>query len=162
MHPEIKTILYATDMGEHMRPVFRFAVELAKKHEAKMIMLHAAEPLSSGVQMAINVYMPDITTKKVLKDGMQKMLNKMHQRLDAFCEEELGQKAADCEIIKAIEVVNGHPSEVIMHQAEKLGVDLIVVGTHTNTSFSAHLIGSTARRVTQFSKIPVLVVPVFE
>ena len=162
MIPKYSSILYATDLGEHMRPVFRFAIEVAKKHEAEIIMLHAAEPLTSGVQMAINVYMPDITARNVLKDGMKKMLSEMHQRLDAFCEEELGNKAADCEVIKAIEVVNGHPSEVITHQAEKLGVDLIVVGTHTHTSFSAHLIGSTARRVTQFSKIPVLVVPVFE
>ncbi len=65
MHPEIKTILYATDMGEHMRPVFRFAIEMAKKHEAKIIMLHAAEPLTSGVQMAINVYMPDTTARSL-------------------------------------------------------------------------------------------------
>jgi len=162
MHPEIKTILYATDMGKHMRPVFRFAIELAKKHEAEIIMLHVAEPLSSGVQMAINMYMPDTTSKQVLQGGMQKMLKQMHQRLDAVCEEELGQNAEDCEIIKSIEVVNGKPSDVITHQAEQLGVDLVVVGTHTDTSFSAHLIGSTARRVTQFSKIPVLVVPVFE
>jgi nucleotide-binding universal stress UspA family protein len=162
MYPEIKTILYATDMGEHMRPVFRFTIELAEKHEAEIIMLHVAEPLSSGVQMAINVYMPDTNAKKVLHDGMKKMLGELHQRLDAFCEDELGQKAIDCKIIKAIEVVSGKPSDVITHQAEKLGVDVIVVGTHTDTSFSAHLIGSTARRVTQFSKIPVLVVPVFE
>ncbi len=162
MYPEIKTILYATDMGEHMRPVFRFAIGLAKQHKAEIVMLHVAEPLSSGVQMAINMYMPDTSAKKVLQDGMKKMLKEMHQRLDAVCEEELNQNAVDSEIIKAIEVVNGKPADVINHQAEKLGVDLIVVGTHTDTSFSAHLIGSTARRVTQFSKIPVLVVPVFE
>jgi nucleotide-binding universal stress UspA family protein len=162
MYPEIKTILYATDLGEHMLPVFRFTIGLAKQHKAEIIMLHVAEPLSSGVQMAINVYMPDTTAKKVLHDGMRKMLEEMHQRLNAFCEEELNQNAADSEIIKTIEVVSGKPSDVITQQAEKFGADLIVVGTHTDTSFSAHLIGSTARRVTQFSKIPVLVVPVFE
>jgi len=36
------------------------------------------------------------------------------------------------------------------------------VGTHTDPSFGAHLLGSTARKVTQLSKIPVLVVPVHE
>ncbi|MCP4009618.1 MAG: universal stress protein, partial [Proteobacteria bacterium] len=64
MYPEIKTILYATDMGEHMRPVFRFAIGLAKQHKAEIIMLHVAEPLSSGVQIAINMYMPDTSAKE--------------------------------------------------------------------------------------------------
>lgn len=44
----IKTIRYSTDMGGHMRPVFRFTIGMAQQHEAKIIMLHVIEPISSG------------------------------------------------------------------------------------------------------------------
>lgn len=162
MNQTIKTILYSTDMGSHMRPVFRFAIDIAKKHDAEIIMLHVIEPLSSGALSTIDVYMPKFNAKEVLRDGMKKALVKMQQRLDNFCEDELLKNHSDCEIISKVKVVSGHSAETIVQQAEVLGADLIVVGTHTNPSISSNLIGSTARRVTQISKIPVLVVPVYE
>ena len=162
MYPEIKTILYATDLGDHMRSVFRFTLGMAKKYEARIIMLHVAEPLSSGVQFAIKVYMPEASATEIIRDGMADALEKMRQRLDEFCEEELKQSPADRELIAGVKVVSGRPAETITQQAEQLQADLIVVGTHTDPSFGAQLIGSTARKVTQLSKTPVLVIPVYE
>ena len=162
MKPEIKTILYATDMGDHMRPVFVYAVEMARKFEAKVIMLHVTEPLSSGVLLAIDVYMSGTSAKDLIEDGMKKSLQVMKQRLENFCEDELNNNPEDRAIISKVKVVSGRSAESIIHQAEQLEVDLIVVGTHTDPSIGAHLLGSTARRVTQLSKIPVLVVPVHE
>lgn len=162
MYPEIKTILYATDLGDHMRPVFRFALGKAKKHEAKVIMLHVAEPLDSGVQVAINVYMPEVSAKEVLRDGMKKARVEMQRRLDKFCRDELKDSPADHELVKEVKVVSGRPAETIIQHAKELAADLIVVGTHTDPSYGAHLLGSIARKVTQLSKTPVLVVPVYE
>lgn len=162
MYPEIKTILYATDLGDHMRPVFRFALGIAKKHEARITMLHVAEPLGSGVLTAIDIYMPDVTVKEVVRDGMQKALADMQRRLDAFCEDELKQSPADRQLVTEVKVVSGRPAEIITKQADQLKADLIVVGTHTEPGGGAYLLGSTARKVTQLSKIPVLVVPVYE
>ncbi len=162
MHPEIKNILYATDLGDHMRPVFRFAIEIAKKHASTITMLHVTEPLSSEIHIAINAYMPEIDTKEAVRDGMSKALERMQSRLGKFCEEELNQHPEECELIKAVRVVVGKPAETITEQARKLETDLIVVGTHTDPSIGAQLLGSTARKVTQLSRIPVLVVPVYE
>lgn len=162
MNPTIKTILYTTDMGDHMRPVFRFAINIAKNHDAEIIMLHVLEPLSSGVLSTIDVYMPKFNPKEVLQDGMKKALAKMQQRLNNFCEDEQMKDPSDCEIISKVKVVSGQSAETIVQQAELLNVDLIVVGTHTNPSITSSLLGSTARKVTQLSKIPVLVVPVYE
>lgn len=161
-YPDIKNILYATDLGDHMRPVFRFALGIAKKHDATITMLHVAEPLSAGVQFSINVYMPEANAKEILRDGMKKALGKMQERLDEFCEDELKETPEDRELIAKVKVVSGRPAETITEQAEQLGADLIILGTHTDPSFGSHLIGSTARKVTQISKTPVLVVPVPE
>jgi nucleotide-binding universal stress UspA family protein len=160
MKPEIKTILYATDMGDHMGPVFRYAVEMARRFDAKIIMLHAAEPLSSGVLLAIDIYMSGTSAQELIEDGMKKSLQEMKQRLKRFCADELNNDPEDRELISKVKVVSGKSAETITHQAELLEADLIVVGTHTDPSVTAHLLGSTARRVTQLAKIPVLVVPV--
>ena len=162
MYPEIETILYATDLGDHMRPVFRFALGIAKKYEAKITMLHVAEPLSSGVLTAIDVYMPAVTVKEVVRDGMKKALADMQHRLDSFCEDELKQSPMDRKLVAEVKVVSGRPEEIITQQADKMEADLIVVGTHTDPTVGAYLLGSTARKVTQLSRIPVLVVPVYE
>lgn len=93
---------------------------------------------------------------------MKKALADMQRRLDAFCEDELKQSPADRELVTEVKVVSGRPEEIITQQGEQLEADLIVVGTHTDPGASAYLLGSTARKVTQLSKIPVLVVPVYE
>lgn len=162
MNPQIKTILYATDMGNHMRPVFRYALEQAKQNNADIIMLHVMEPLNAGIMMAIDVYMPKVKTRKVLKDGMQKSLVKLENRLEKFCQDEKQLHPDDCKYISKVKVVSGKAADVIVHQANKLDADLIVVGSHTDPSIGSNLLGSTARNVTQISRKPVLVVPVYE
>jgi len=162
MYPEIKTILYATDLGDHMRPVFHFALGVAKKYGARIIMLHVAEPLGSSMRIAISVYMPEVKAQEVLRDGLSAALATMHKRLDKFCEDALAENPADREIVAELKVVSGRSAETIVEQAIKMEADLIIVGTHTDPSMGAQLHGSIARNVTQLSKIPVLVVPVFE
>ncbi|MCP3852531.1 MAG: universal stress protein [Gammaproteobacteria bacterium] len=162
MNPTIKKILYTTDMGDHMRPVFRLAINIAQQHDAEITMLHVIEPLSSGALSTIDAYMPKFNPREVIQDGMKKALKTMQQRLDNFCEDEQIKDPSDCSIITKVKVVSGHSAETIVSQAVVLGADLIVVGTHTNPSISSNLLGSTARKVTQLSKIPVLVVPVYE
>ena len=58
-------------------------------------------------------------------------------------------------------VVTGRPAETIVKVAADRDVDLVVVGTHTDPSLGAQLLGSTARKVTQMARKPVLVVPVY-
>mgnify|MGYP001828525145 FL=1 len=162
MNPKIKTILYATDMGNHMRPVFRYAIEMARKNKARIIMLHVIEPLSSSALATINVYMPKFNAKEVRRDGMKKALKNMQKRLNKFCDDEKIKDPDDCEIISSVKVVSGHSAESIVHQAEQLSADLIVVGSNTKPSVNTNLLGSTARGVTQNSKVPVLVVPIYQ
>jgi nucleotide-binding universal stress UspA family protein len=160
MFPDIKKILYATDLTDNMRPVFRFALSLADRYQAKISMLHVAEPLSPQVRWALETYMPEDEAHKLEREGLQKVRDKMRARLDEFCQQELGKDSEESHLISEISVISGRPAEVITKKSEEWDADLIVVGTHTDTSLGARLLGSTARKVTQLSKRPVLVVPV--
>ncbi len=162
MIPKIKSILYATDMGDHMRPVFRYAVCLAQSHGAKIVTTHVLEPITQRTHFALEAYLSKDQADAFLNDGLQKVEQIMHERLVQFCEDEMGETMENCELLSNINILRGRPAETIIEEAERLDVDLIVVGTHTDTSFGAHLLGSTARTLTQLSRIPVLVIPVYE
>ena len=46
MLPAIKTILYATDLSQGSPYIFRYALTLARQHQAKIVVVHAIEPLT--------------------------------------------------------------------------------------------------------------------
>lgn len=153
--PSYKTILYATDMGKHMRPVFRHAISLAEKYQAHIIMLHVAEPLGATGMATLELYMPE-QMDNFRKDDLKSILSTMKKRLEAFNIEELGK---DSDLVSSVAVVSGHPAEEIAKFAIAKNVDLIVVGTHTNEGFSSFFLGSTARKLIHVCDRPVLVVP---
>ncbi|KPY19668.1 Universal stress protein family protein [Pseudomonas savastanoi pv. phaseolicola] len=70
-----------------------------------------------------------------------------------------GDGHADLSLIRTIRVVQGEPASVIIEQAHKLEVDLLVVGSHSRRIEEGTSIGRTAARVLQFSDVPVYMVP---
>ena len=54
--------------------------------------------------------------------------------------------------------VDGNPGACIAEQAEKMGADLIVIGTHGRHGFQRVMLGSVAERVLRLSPVPVLAV----
>ncbi|MEB4590856.1 universal stress protein [Candidatus Thiothrix sp. Deng01] len=153
-----KTILYATNLGAHMRPVFRQAISIARIHKAKIIMLHAVAPIGTTGQAILSMYLPDREVHEIEQESMNQVIETMRERLKNYCAEEDDVCKDKDELIDKIAVSAGNPADVINHYAETHHVDLIVIGTHTRKSKDG-LLGSTARYVTQHSKAPVLVVP---
>ena len=159
MVPQIKTILYTTALGPHTRPVFRFAVGLAKQLNAKIVLLHVVEPLNSSVRFLLDNYLSPEKADELHHEATRGILEKFHQRMETFCEEELGATLEQTTLLSEIRVISGVPYEVILHESDRCGADLIVMGTHTG-SMRTDFLGSTSRRLTLLSKRPVLVVPV--
>ena len=157
--PEIKTILYATDLGRHMRPVFRHAISMAQHLNARIVMLHVVEPLGSTGEAVISAYLPEKKVEKMERDGMKKILKQMKKRLEDFCRDEIELCGEEDSMVRDIVVATGRPSDKIPEEAEKYHADMIVMGS-SSEGFIAHgLLGSTARHVTQVSHLPVLLVP---
>lgn len=48
MIPEIKKILYATDLSENARYAFRYAIGIANRYDAKISIIHVLEELPPG------------------------------------------------------------------------------------------------------------------
>lgn len=159
MIPHIKRILYTTDLGEHTRPVFRYAISLAQNYGATITMLHVLEPLGSYGMALLETYIPKEMSEHLHQQTLDKVRLQMQQRVEKFCAEELHLTATESHLVAGIVVVEGSPAQTIVKQAQICQADLIVMGTHSYSPLGEILIGSTARKVTQTSPVPVLVVP---
>ena len=157
--PHYKTILYATDLGERMRPVFRHAISLARQYQANIIMLHVVEPLGSTSEAVLSIYLPERKPDELQHEANKKVLARMQQRLEKFCKEEAELCGEGSPNVSDVIVISGHPAEEILHQAQKHHADLIVMGSFGKHILGRHVLGSTARYVTQSSPVPVLIVP---
>ena len=158
--PEINTILYASDLGGGTRPVFLHALAMAKQYNAEIIMVHVVEPISDSAKAVIRAYLAKDISKDVQKDVMKETLVKMKKRLKGFYEAE-GADGDYSKLVKKVHVVAGKPSEEILRIAEESNADMIIMGKSTRRVRGIRVMGSTARRVSRMSKVPVLVVPNF-
>ena len=156
--PKISTIIYATDLGGHTRPVFQHAMAMAKHYGAKIIMIHVVEPVSETAMAVINAYLSKDITDKAKKETMDELLGIMKKRLQDFYEDS-EEKDTLSSLVKEMIVVSGKPSEEILRVAEENNADMIVVGKSTRKVRGIRVMGSTSRRVSRVSTIPVLVIP---
>ena len=154
--PRFKTILYATDLGDRMRPVLRQALSLAQHYQAKIIMLHVVEPLGATGEAVLSAYLPNQDVEDLEHTGLKKVLAQMKQRLEDFCKEEENLCADD---VSDVLVTMGHPAEEIIHQAVKHQADLVVLGSFGKHLLGRRVLGSTASYLVQSSPVPVLIVP---
>lgn len=157
-NPNVSSIIYATDLGSHTRPVFRHALALARLYDAKIIMVHVVEPMSETAQAVISTYLSQEITEEAQKETMAEILVAMKKRLKKFYNDECDDEEV-CSHVKEVHVVQGKPSEEILRLTEEEGAQMIVMGKSTRRVRGIRVMGSTARRVSRMSKVPVLVVP---
>jgi nucleotide-binding universal stress UspA family protein len=158
MLPNIKMILYATDLSESARHAFGYAASLADRYGAKIVILHVIEDFSPSVTFQLATMFGEEKWREVRDHRAEEVLETLRKRLANFCREALPDAAA-CDFAAGDVVVkSGDPVNQILEQAEQGDCDLIVMGTHGQGRFAEALMGSTARRVVRRSGTPVLVV----
>ncbi|OQX20016.1 MAG: hypothetical protein BWK76_02835 [Desulfobulbaceae bacterium A2] len=157
--PKIATILYASDLGEYTRPVFRQAIAHARAHNAKIIMLHVVEPLSETAKAIISAYMPEMKLDTMQDGGMKDVLDHMKERLKKFYKDECEEHEKGFIPVHDLAVIAGRPSEEILTAADHYKVDMIIMGQSAKKIMGSKVMGSSARRVSRMAKVPVLIVP---
>jgi len=160
MVPVIRTILYASDLGDSASRVFAYAIALARQHDARIVFLHALEPLGPTAQTLVRNMLPQEQLQRLQAGALAKVREEIAGRIDRFCRSELGVETAESRRVAEIRIVDGHPAEVIAEQAGALQADLVVLGTHGRGGLQRALLGSVARKVVSRADRPVLLVPI--
>lgn len=146
---DFKTILFATDFSESSDYAFQYAYSLAKKFNARLLLVHV---INEPVDLR-GFYVPHISFEKLeeeIEEGAQKMMEK-------FCRTHI----RDYDNYESI-IVPGIPYDEIIKKATDNSADLIVLGTHGRTGLDHVLFGSTAEKVVRKSQVPVMTIRIGE
>jgi len=154
MMPEIKRVLYTTDLSPNSAYVFRYAINSAKKHDADVIILHVVQ---EGAPFFEEERLKIISEKKVAE-----AMDQIKNRLKIFSKRELKDDPQIVDRMVSIEVCKGYPPEEILRKADELNCDVIVMGTHGKGIIRHSFLGSTAQRVLRRVRKPVFIVPLPE
>jgi universal stress protein A len=130
---KLHRILVAVDFSAPARAAFDRAVALSRKHDAKLLVVHAVP-----ANRAFNW------------EGKER----------AVLMASLRRAAHAAGVRPAISIQQGDPAAVILLHANSRGADLIVMGTNERSMFERFRFGSVAETVTRRATQPVLVVPV--
>jgi nucleotide-binding universal stress UspA family protein len=154
MVSQVKKILYATDLSRNSSYAFLYATDLARRYDAKIVILHAVEL----VPAYINVYSGMMVDIKQKEQG--EIIEEIKSHLQEFCRKAEAQMGPPCvELVSKILVPRGHPPEEILNAADEEGCDVIVLGTH-GKGFLAHaFLGSVSSAVLHRTRKPVLIIP---
>ena len=161
---EIKKILYTTDLSDTSLHAFSYAASLANLYNATITVLHVMnkniniEPHLAGI---LDESQWEEIRKRHRNELRDALIGKSRQEFMA--EEALDQFTKNVKTdssqlsfdVDEILVIKGDPSEKILEIAKEHNFDLIVMGTHGH-NLVADILGSTARRVTRRSEVPVL------
>ena len=157
MIPRIKKILYATDLSENSAYAFRYAVNSAQQHGAKIHILHVMEEIKTNILAA---YYELEKLQEIREKGKEEIKDRIQKRLETFCQREL-MKDPECrDLVASTEVVEGDPAAEILRKADELGADLVVMGTHGKGLLEHAFLGSVSEKVLHRIKIPVLTIPI--
>ncbi|CBL45262.1 Universal stress protein UspA [gamma proteobacterium HdN1] len=155
----LKTILYATDLGLYGPFLLEHVCELARCHQAQVYVVHAIEPISLFADALLKTFVPDMAKSELEHGGIESVRAAIRVQVKRAFEDDLIDFQEDKEWIADVQVLEGSPAEVILKEAERLHVDLIVLGTHAGNNDRGTAIGSVANKVLQLSRVPVYLVP---
>jgi nucleotide-binding universal stress UspA family protein len=145
----IRRILVAVDGSNPSLNASTFAIDLAKRFDAELIVLHVIDPRYRELEIAISPRPGRFKEieKKVMEDA-RKILDNV--RL----------KAAEKNVNVQVDAISGFTSVMkdIVEYAKVNNVDMIVIGNRGMTGFKKLLVGSVASGVVTYSDCPVLVV----
>lgn len=158
MLPQIKKILYATDLSENARHAYLYAASMAQQYGAQITILHVVEKLTADTFLQIQGYVGEEQWKKLQCEKQADFLSAIKGRLGSFCDEISDGLDACTFQVEKILVKEGVAADEILYQADLNDADAIVMGTRGLGMFQDALMGGTARRVLRRSKIPVMVV----
>lgn len=154
MIPQVKTILFATDLSKNSAYAFYYAIHMAKRDEAKIVILHAVEPLP---RMLVSF---EDFEHKVAKDRWEDTVKKFKEQIqDISVKVDARTGISSVDLVSKILIRLGPPVEEILRVVDEEGCDVIVLGTHGKGFLKQTFLGSVSSSVLLRARKPVFVVP---
>jgi nucleotide-binding universal stress UspA family protein len=160
MLPNYNDILVATDLSQSSVHAFKHAVMMARRNKAKIHLLHVVPEIDASMRAYISAVMVQKNLDKFETQHEEEARQEIQRRLKKFAEDELANHPEDLERVVSIEVAHGHPVFKILETADRLNVDVVVMGAHGKGAIEHAFLGCTTEKVLRHSRRPVFVVPI--
>ncbi len=146
-----KTILVAVDFSADSRKALAEGLALGKMTGADLVLHHVVHDLPGDPGF--------YHKKKDHKRSIHLMSDAAEDMMKEFVKKSgLKDDAKKAKIKFSTHISKGLPADEIVKRAKKSNADAIVVGTSGRSGLAKLFLGSTAQRVVQMAKIPVVVV----
>lgn len=142
----MENILVCVDFSDVTSRVTEEATKLAKALDGKLHLFHAAPPEYEYV-----MYSPG---------AMAAPTAVAHDtRLEQAKLQAVADQMTATGIQAAVHVDDGPATQAILNEAERVGAEMIVMGSHGHGSLYELIVGSVTEGVLRKAKVPVMVVP---
>ena len=159
MTPQIKKILYATDLSKNSAYAYRYAMNMAEKYNAEIVILHVIEPIPPAARHYMKIYVDEAKWDEKIKYEQEMAIEQIKKRLEGFCKKESQDTPQCLALVSTILVRPGHPVEEILKAADEEQCSIIVLGTHGKGFLKHSFLGSVARSVLDRAMKPVFIIP---
>jgi nucleotide-binding universal stress UspA family protein len=143
-----RKVLVAIDFSEPSRSALAWAVDYARSVPSEIHLLHVAEdPIPSAFSAEVRARTAEEIARVMA--AAEQELTRMSDGLD-------GPSGPAVRVVR--HVAPGSPGHEIARVADKIGADLLVMGTHGRTGLPGLLLGSVAKKVVRHAACPVVCV----
>jgi nucleotide-binding universal stress UspA family protein len=166
--PQIKKILFTTDLSKQTQHAFNFAVGLANQYGATLTILYVMEDVSPTQSANLQGFVGDERWEELRQSHEQEIRQVLigKKREGSMIREALGamftatQKDLPEKNLRSDEIVvtQGDTVDCILQEAEARHVDMIVMGYHPRGRLEEAIVGSVSRSVLRRTNVPVLLV----
>ncbi len=139
-------LLVPLDLSDATPPVLAVAKRAAETTRSSLVLLHVAEPNPAFVGYEAG---PGVVREQVAHEYREQ-----HQVLHSHAETLRTDGIQTTALL-----IQGQTALCILKEAERLGADLIIMGTHGHGAMFELIVGSVAHAVVRDSRIPILLVP---
>ncbi len=156
---KLEKILVAKDLSKESSNVVRYALELAAKFHAQVYVLHVMPTVDSSVLNMVALSMGADKLAKLNAQNEAEVAEKTRQQLHDIIKTEAALMKEELLHPPQVEVHHGEPVQMILEVAERLDVDMIVIGSHSKGKLHYAFLGSVAKKVLRSSHRTVVIVP---
>ncbi|MCE5261932.1 MAG: universal stress protein [Deltaproteobacteria bacterium] len=159
MIPKIENVLYATDLTKNSAYAFRYAVNTARQHDAKIHILYVSESLPFKTEELLRPHIGHDNVDRIREESKENLRRRIEERLQQFAERELKDDPKTLKRIAGIHVVFGDPAAEILNKTDELGCDTVIMGSHGKGAVKHTFLGSVSEKVLHRIRKPVYIIP---
>lgn len=174
MIPEVKKILFISDLSKSSKQAFYYAASIASFYNGNIDILHAMEDIQGSMKMYVFSFLgEDLWNKyentkenqaRSILIGKKSDVSMIKDALEVLSEDYKEKSQEDNVLLDQIIVKNKEAdiSEEIHNQCQKKKYDMIVSSYKCFTNFTDIRSGSKIKKTIKSNNIPLLLVPALE